>query len=97
MTDVGVREFKRDLSGYLKRAAAGELIRVTVHGRPTVEITPVTEPHDPVEARFRELEAQGRLTRAAVPRAERPPFVIEDFGFVRSPLEVLLEDRDQDR
>lgn len=97
MTDVGVRELKRDLSGYLKRAAAGELIRVTVHGRPTVELTPVRDPEDPVAARFRELEAQGRLTRAKVPKEQREPLVVEDFGFARSPLEILLEDRDQDR
>ncbi len=85
------------MSGYLKRAAAGELIRVTVRGRPTVELTAVTDPEDRVAARFRELEADGTLTPARVPRAQRPPMVARDLGLVRSPLEALLEDRDQDR
>jgi prevent-host-death family protein len=36
--DVGVRELKQHLSEYLDRAARGEIITVTEHGRPKVQI-----------------------------------------------------------
>ena len=39
--DVGVRDLKARLSAYLKRAAAGELITVTDHGRPVAVLGPV--------------------------------------------------------
>jgi len=39
--DVAVRELKAQLSAYLKRAAAGELITVTDRGRPIATIGPV--------------------------------------------------------
>lgn len=40
---VGVRELKAQLSGYLKRAAAGEHIVVTDHGRPIARLVPYAE------------------------------------------------------
>ena len=39
--DVGVRELKQHLSEYLDRAAAGETIRVTNHGRPKAVLAPL--------------------------------------------------------
>jgi prevent-host-death family protein len=39
--DVGVRELKQHLSEYLRRVAAGEVIRVTDRGVPTAIISPV--------------------------------------------------------
>jgi antitoxin (DNA-binding transcriptional repressor) of toxin-antitoxin stability system len=36
--DVGVRELKQHLSEYLDRAERGEIITVTEHGRPKVQI-----------------------------------------------------------
>jgi prevent-host-death family protein len=39
--DVGVRELKQHLSEYLRRAAAGQVIRVTDRGVPTVIISPI--------------------------------------------------------
>lgn len=39
--DVGVRELKEHLSEYLERAAAGEVIRVTDHGRPKAILAPL--------------------------------------------------------
>lgn len=39
--DVGVRDLKARLSAYLKRAAAGELITVTDHGRPVAMLGPI--------------------------------------------------------
>lgn len=39
--DVGVRELKQHLSEYLARAERGEVIRVTVRGRPKALLMPV--------------------------------------------------------
>jgi prevent-host-death family protein len=39
--DVGVRDLKQNLSKYLKRAAAGETIRVTERGVPKAVIGPI--------------------------------------------------------
>lgn len=39
--DVGVRELKENLSAYLDRAAAGEVIRVTDRGRPRAILAPL--------------------------------------------------------
>jgi prevent-host-death family protein len=39
--DVAVRQLKAQLSAYLKRAAAGELITVTDRGRPIAVLGPV--------------------------------------------------------
>jgi prevent-host-death family protein len=39
--DVGIRELKEHLSEYLDRAAAGEVSRVTDHGRPKAILAPL--------------------------------------------------------
>lgn len=41
--DVAVRELKAQLSAYLKRAAAGEVITVTDRGRPVAVLGPVLQ------------------------------------------------------
>ncbi len=66
MADVGVRAFKADVSGYLKRAAAGERVRVTSHGRPLVELIPAApeELDDGWEASIRRLRESGVVTPA---------------------------------
>jgi prevent-host-death family protein len=43
MIEVGVRELKAKLSHYLDRAANGEVIRVTDHGKPKATLGPATE------------------------------------------------------
>jgi prevent-host-death family protein len=96
MTTVGVRELKRDLSGYLKRAAAGEPIRVTVRGHPAVDLTAVPQVAvevDPIEAELDRLEKAGKLTRATAPKTK---VVLEDLGLSHSPLERILEEREAD-
>lgn len=40
--DVGVRELKNHLSGYLDRVKAGEEITITQHGRPIARLTSVS-------------------------------------------------------
>ncbi|HEX9681709.1 MAG TPA: type II toxin-antitoxin system prevent-host-death family antitoxin [Acidimicrobiales bacterium] len=39
--DVGIRELKAKLSTYLKRAASGEVLTITDHGRPVAVLAPV--------------------------------------------------------
>jgi prevent-host-death family protein len=53
---VGVRDLKRHLSAYLDRAARGEVIEVTRHGRPRVQIGPL-----PMAARVEEGIREGWL------------------------------------
>lgn len=96
MTTVGVRELKRDLSGYLKRAAAGEPIRVTVRGKPVVDLvaSPKDEPEvDWVEAEIDRMVAAGKMTRATRPKTKE---TVWDFDLGYSPLERILEERDAD-
>lgn len=58
--DVAVRELKAQLSAYLRRAAAGELITVTDRGRPIAVLGPVLDTVDLATA-----AAEGWLTPAA--------------------------------
>lgn len=39
--DVGVRELKKHLSEYIERAADGEIVRITVRGKPTAYLGPL--------------------------------------------------------
>lgn len=55
--DIGVRELKQNLSKYLKRAAAGETIRVTERGVPKAVIGPI-----PGRVRIEEGVAEGWIT-----------------------------------
>lgn len=42
MTHIGVYDAKASMSKLIERALAGEKITITVHGKPTVELVPVT-------------------------------------------------------
>lgn len=98
MTEVGVRELKRDLSGYLKRAAAGEHIRVTSHGKTLVDLVPVVgeaEEVDEVRAHMERLAAEGKVRLSPVPWGEHD-FGPRDVGLTHSPFEVLMAERDAD-
>lgn len=93
MVEIGVRELKRDLSGYLKRAAAGEAIRVTMRGKPVVDLTPVAEPSgkvDAFEAELAYLESVGKVTRATRPKGK---VVQLDFAYEGSLSDEILRDR----
>lgn len=56
--DVGVRELKKHLSGYLDRAANGEVIHVTDRGRPKATLGPV-----PIALRIEQGIGEGWITR----------------------------------
>ena len=82
--DVGIRELKARLSEYVKRAAAGEDIIVTDHGRPVVRLVPHvagSEVARGIEEGW--IEAPRRTGLADVDRARSE----------RSVNEVLDEDR----
>lgn len=96
-TDVGVRELKRDLSNYLKRAASGEEIRVTMRGEPMVllrRVTPDQQGVDPVKAQWDELIAAGVVE---APTADKPDFGAATIEFSGSPVDAILEEREVDR
>jgi prevent-host-death family protein len=96
MIEVGVREFKRDLSGYLKRAAEGEQVRVTMRGAPLVDLVPPGSRADPREA-FDALTAAGRITpatrdhRSVIAQLGVPPALQAD------PHALLLAERAAER
>ncbi len=96
-TDVGVRELKRDLSNYLKRAAAGEEIRVTIRGEPLVALVPVAAvapagdaDQQRWEAEMEALYASGRVHR---PLRAKSPWARRDFGITTDLVQAILDDR----
>jgi prevent-host-death family protein len=63
MLSIGIRELKDNLSRYIARAAAGERVLITNHGRPVAELGP---PASAVKcgSRFAELVASGVIRPA---------------------------------
>ena len=66
MTEVGIRALKQNASQVVARAAAGEIITITDHGKPVARLTPL--PSSPLE----ELRAAGKIRSAEDPHAELP-------------------------
>jgi prevent-host-death family protein len=83
--DVGVRELKQNLSEYLDRAAAGEIIRVTDRGQPKAVLGPM-----PGSGRLALGIAQGWIQKAQ----ESEPLPVSRVKAQRSIAEVVGEDRD---
>lgn len=65
---VGVRELRQNLSVYLERVMAGEVLRVTEHGRPVAVLAPLPRP----------ASAVGRLVASG--RAAAPRTALEELG-----------------
>ena len=66
---IGIRELRQQASRWVKRAAAGERITVTSHGRPIAVLGPLAEvERDPLAT----LEGQGRLRPASATLQELP-------------------------
>lgn len=66
--EVGVRELRENLAGWLERAAAGEEIVVTERGRPKARIVPAAG-----ESILDRLIREGRATAPTRPRRYLPP------------------------
>lgn len=87
MTEVGIRALKQNASAVVARAARGEIITITDHGRPVARLTPL-----PVSP-FEELAAAGKVSPAVV-----DAFTPEPLPPGGRPLsELLLEQRDEER
>ena len=86
--DVGIRELKARLSGYLDRAERGELIRVTDRGRFKASLGPL-----PGRLRIEDGIAEGWISP---PTGKGPLPPIKRWTSSRSIAEVLSEDRGED-
>ena len=88
---VGVRELRQNLSVYLDRVKAGEMLEVTEHGRPVARLAPnVPQRLSLID----EMIADGRITPAKGDRTRLPP----PPNIPGRPLsEILQEMRDEER
>ncbi len=80
MRSVGIKVLKNKLSAYVKRAAKGETIQVTDHGRVVAELVPPrpARRNETDEEFFARGAREGWITRAAnpkgpIPRGKRVP------------------------
>jgi prevent-host-death family protein len=94
--DVAVREFKGRLSVYLRRAAAGEDITITSHGRAVARLVPVyprtNEEPSAAEVRRRLAAIPGIiLAKGGKPQGAKNPMRIRKGE--KSLAEIVLEDR----
>ena len=74
MNRIGIRDLRQDLSGQVKRAAAGETIVVTVDGEPKARLVPLELASGP--RTIDEMIAAGRVIsgrRRGQPRPKSPP------------------------
>ena len=84
---VGVRELKARLSHYLRKAAAGELIVITQHGKPLAALTPPVS-----DTGIREMIASGKATWSGKkPTISAPPGSVYPG---RSVSDLVLRDRE---
>jgi len=92
MREIGVRELKEALSKTLRDVGRGEHLRVTLRGRPVVDIVPAGARGG--ENRLRQLIAEGRLVAPARARPKRAPRLVR----ARRPASSLvLAERDAER
>jgi len=71
MEEIGARELKATLSAVLRRVRSGEVVRVTVRGRPVADIVPPRA--DGSADAVRSLIAAGRISAPEQARSARPP------------------------
>ena len=69
MERVGIRELRNHSARWVRRAAAGERIVITVDGTPTAQLGPLEAPAGAVTVE--DLAARGLIQLAG--RADRPP------------------------
>jgi prevent-host-death family protein len=61
MRSIGIRQLRQHASRHLRAVQSGETVQVTDRGKPVAMIVPV-----PAHSTLDDLEAAGRLSRAAV-------------------------------
>jgi prevent-host-death family protein len=92
MQEIGVRELKASLSAVLRRVSGGEVVRVTMRGRPVADIVPAgTAPGGDA---LRALIAEGRVVPAARPRPARAPRLARVDGSASA---LVLAEREAER
>lgn len=84
--DVAIRELKANLSAYLRRATAGQLITVTDRGRPVAVIGPVLD-----HVQLADAVASGWVT----PAMRRGLGPVRRYRAARPSQQVLDEDRSE--
>jgi prevent-host-death family protein len=92
MTSAGIREFKDNLSRYIRRVEAGGRIAITAHGRVVAELVPPGHTPTDVSSRFDALVASG-VIRA--PLEEGDP--TEGWPDIRLPAGTAAALIDKDR
>jgi prevent-host-death family protein len=86
---IGVRELRRDLSGYLRRVGRGESFCVTSRGRAIAVLGPSGDQRDPLDRLIIERQAiPARVDLLDIDRLEMPG---------DPPLSELLDDVRADR
>lgn len=93
MVEVGIKDLKDGLSGYLRRVARGEHIRVTSRGKPIADLIPA-EPAGAEDPELLRLEMEGRITLSRLPKPRRSPTPAK---LPRSASGYILDERDAER
>ncbi|WP_020577132.1 type II toxin-antitoxin system Phd/YefM family antitoxin [Actinopolymorpha alba] len=89
MEQIPVRELNQHTSAVLRRVAQGEILEVTVNGKPVVRLVPVGDQ----PALLDRLIAEGRATPATLRRPFPKPKVYGDPGInVAEELAAMRED-----
>jgi len=66
-TTVGIRELKNNLSAFVRRAAGGEVVVVTAHGRPVARLSPAPSAQVRSGTKFLPPEEEGHPMAAVRP------------------------------
>lgn len=87
MKFIGIKQFRDNLSHYLKEIKQGEVIYVTMHNTPVARITPVEHTSDPVVER---MLADGQAYWiGGKPKGNPSPPLLKDYTITR----IVVEDR----
>lgn len=89
-TRVGIRELKARLSHYLERAANGETVVVTVHGKARAELRPLS-----VEARIQQGIEEGWIRPGRPGPLAGKPRPTKGAKGRMTIAEAMAEDRDE--
>lgn len=92
MSTVSIREFSYNPSAVFARVESGEAVEVTRHGKVIATVLPGT----PVSERYAALVAQGQVRLKAVTTADLDRLPRYESAGERSPLDILLADREDD-
>lgn len=82
-------EAKAKFSAIVRKVREGQPVIVTLHGEPVVEIRPIHEENEGIDARFKDLEERGILAPA-----ENPKGKFKIGPHVPGALKRFLEERD---